>query len=515
MKNCLRIISLLYAVIILHGCRNGNDIEQKYIKIGSASVTVKLVDGDMAWPDSVSVYATEVTILNPEETYTDPFELNKVSDNEWSGEVPMEINTANTARFCVLNNDRSFELFFNGGLSQDTPLSLIVKRNGDNDYSIESEGGSGINDGIGVVAGFATSMPVCIDWQFTDVSNNNRVSIGVYASKSWETYIKSELDTVLPARLNYAFADYNLPPDRANVLAEQMKRLYYKGRIVHYVDNAKRFADTDVPEPPVEFYKAYIDSMSFTPEIMLDECYDPTMLVFLKLLLHNKSINVPDIAENDIADWIAASREEVGKIVTNPSDMFMDLLSAAAYLHQVEADNKTLTNLQKQNINKYYTDDLGKIILRRNETVARQLAGVCSDIEDLTSETEAFDLDKYIERFNGKPVVVDLWNTWCAPCRNAMQQLEPEKSGIMAQGVEFLYIAGASSPEKDWRSLAERESGTHVRLSDDNYGKLLDKYGINAIPSYLFFDSDHKLVESYTGFPGIDGFKESINRIAN
>ena len=500
-------------VFILQGCMNSNNTENQYIKIGTASVTVKLVDGTMAWPDSVSVYATEVTILNPEETYTEPFALNKVSENEWSGEVTMEIAVSNTARFCVLNNDRSFELFFNGGLSQENPLLMTIKRDGENDYSIESKGGSGINDGIGIVAGFATSMPVCIDWQFTDVSNNNRVSKDVYASKSWESYMKSELDTILPARLDYAFADYNLPPARTNVLAEQMKRLYYKGRIVHYVDNAKRFADTDVPEPPVEFYKAYTDSMSFTPEIMLDECYDPTMLKFLETILHNKLLGIPAIGETEIDIWIKSIKPQVSQIINEPSKMFMDLLSAASFLNQIEHDNTVLTQIQIDNINNYYTSDLGKIIRRRNDVVVQQLDNANATLTDMASDNAPFNLEVYLEQFNGKPVVVDLWNTWCGPCRDAMTQLAQEKEGIISRGVEFLYIAGASSPEKDWQSMAERESGTHIRLSEDNYGRVLDTYGFNAIPSYLFFDSDHNLVESYTGFRGVDRFMESIDKI--
>ena len=43
--------------------------------------------------------------------------------------------------------------------------------------------------------------------------------------------------------------------------------------------------------------------------------------------------------------------------------------------------------------------------------------------------------------------------------------------------------------------------------------KLLEQYGLFGFPSYMFFDSDHNLVKSYTSFPGIRIYRNELRKL--
>src|SRR6266545_2327374 len=82
-----------------------------------------------------------------------------------------------------------------------------------------------------------------------------------------------------------------------------------------------------------------------------------------------------------------------------------------------------------------------------------------------------------------KPVLVDFWAEWCAPCR------------MIAPTVE---------------AVAEQfdESASVVKLNVDNSPSTADKYGIKGIPTLILF-SEGKEVERVVGATS----KESISRI--
>ena len=118
------------------------------------------------------------------------------------------------------------------------------------------------------------------------------------------------------------------------------------------------------------------------------------------------------------------------------------MLSAASYQMQLDDEIRPFSAAQIRNISEGYDDDLGKILLSHNDRLCGQYA-----LEDLTDRSE-FDLRKYIDdNYPGKPVVVDFWNTWCAPCLQAHNTTEAIRKLPEAKGVVFLYVSDTSSDD--------------------------------------------------------------------
>ena len=496
--NCMMVLIAAVVLFCLQACKDRSS-ENRY-QIGAAQVSVTLVDGEEAWPDSVVVLAYYPTLFNLEQNNIDFIPL-RFEGGKWCGEIPLEVLRSHGGGVVVLQPDDTYLTGVMCCFDQETPSDIKIKREKDGRFLWSA---TDKNDYI--------STPNQVASYFI-----NFETAGIIASEeayqTWQSYISEEIDSILPARLEVAFGDTDIDPELKKIVTEQLKQFYFKGRITWYVKDLKRFLELDVSEPPVEMYKEYLDRLDFSTDVVIDETM-PELIVFYQQLLTHLPIGIPQIGESAVAEWQSAALPGLRKVISNPTQVLLDKLSAVAYITQIEEQNRPLSQQQIDNINAYYKDDLGKIILNRNQKIIDKLAATQAELIDLSEQPE-FNLLDFMKRFDGRPVVVDLWNTWCGPCINAMKEFEEKKQSYADSDVVFLYICNTSSPEQKWHSYAERESGVHVRLSDDASYALMSEYDFDAIPSYLFFDRKHNLVEKYTGFPGVDGFVGSISKIEN
>lgn len=96
----------------------------------------------------------------------------------------------------------------------------------------------------------------------------------------------------------------------------------------------------------------------------------------------------------------------------------------------------------------------------------------------------------------GRPVLVDLWPTWCSPCRKEMPQLQAayERFG---DRVAFVGVDTQDYPEAAGEFL-EEVGVTYPQLADPD-AELLGFTRIPGLPVTLLLDADGVIVNRHIG----------------
>jgi len=99
-------------------------------------------------------------------------------------------------------------------------------------------------------------------------------------------------------------------------------------------------------------------------------------------------------------------------------------------------------------------------------------------------------------RAPGEPMVLNLWGSWCGPCREELPLVQQFADASAGQ----VRVMGLIS--KDGRSLAESfaaDAGVTFPSAFDGDGELMTDLGLNGLPYTLFIDADGGLVHTQVG----------------
>ncbi len=101
-----------------------------------------------------------------------------------------------------------------------------------------------------------------------------------------------------------------------------------------------------------------------------------------------------------------------------------------------------------------------------------------------------------LSELQGRPLVLNFWASWCAPCVAEMPAFEQVHQELGDQ-VTFVGINQRDQPEQAAR-LA-RDVGVTYTLAQDAEGRSFDAFGAFGMPTTVFIQADGTVVEIVTG----------------
>lgn len=198
------------------------------------------------------------------------------------------------------------------------------------------------------------------------------------------------------------------------------------------------------------------------------------------LLMGTNMADYVDALTDESIDWPAIAGIEKGLVP--------DLRKAIQKVQAATAG--TLTEKDLEGIETPFFTEALKAIQANTVAALEALEGKA--VIQQTPEVPVEKLfDAIIARHKGKVVLVDFWNTWCAPCRAALKANEPLKdTELKSDDLVWIYIANETSPLVKYKTMIPDIKGLHYRLGPEQWKYLCDKFDIDGIPSYVLVQKD-------------------------
>ena len=108
-------------------------------------------------------------------------------------------------------------------------------------------------------------------------------------------------------------------------------------------------------------------------------------------------------------------------------------------------------------------------------------------------------LRKITEPYRGRLVLLDIWGTWCGPCKLALSHSQEEYERLKDYNLVYLYLANRS-PEDGWKNVIKEynvtgENVVHYNLPADQQSAVEHLLQVHSWPTYKLIDRDGKVLD--------------------
>jgi len=109
-------------------------------------------------------------------------------------------------------------------------------------------------------------------------------------------------------------------------------------------------------------------------------------------------------------------------------------------------------------------------------------------------ENNELSLAQILEKHKNKPVYIDLWASWCKPCRDDIANSAVGKKLLSDNGIAYLYFS-TDTDKAAWKKAAALDQITEHQYAfvNDRKKEFNAFIELAGIPRYIFLDKDHNV----------------------
>ena len=165
-------------------------------------------------------------------------------------------------------------------------------------------------------------------------------------------------------------------------------------------------------------------------------------------------------------------------LLPNVMDTIKAMISNPTCIAMIEKQNDHYLAIENR--------EFDKLVLKSSDNLAN------------ISEGEAL-LKKLVEPYKGKFVLLDIWGTWCGPCKEALSHSTEEYARLKDYDIQYLYLANRS-PQDSWENVIKEYNVSgpnvaHYNLPDAQQAAIERYLNVHSWPTYKLFNRNGDLMD--------------------
>ena len=102
-----------------------------------------------------------------------------------------------------------------------------------------------------------------------------------------------------------------------------------------------------------------------------------------------------------------------------------------------------------------------------------------------------------LSEFRGKAVLLNIWASWCAPCRHELPMLDDASERLRAKGIEIVAVTVDESVQ-DAEEFLQARPNWSIHLAHDPSGRSLHRLEVPRMPTSFVIDRKGVIRAVYT-----------------
>ena len=183
------------------------------------------------------------------------------------------------------------------------------------------------------------------------------------------------------------------------------------------------------------------------------------------------------------------------------------------YMEQLKEVEKTFAARAPKGFENQLAEIHSYVYAKNEQQIAEELAGNESVFFKKYDDVAPEDiLQTILDNYKGKAVLIDMWATWCGPCRAGHKTMAPLKEELKGRNIKFVYITSPSSPPTTWLEMMKDIDGDHYYLTEEQNHYILSHFESEGIPTYAIYDTKGQQTYKSIGFPGNDVIRKELEK---